>query len=258
MKVLNLTLLLILCCFSLQAQTPKKELKPEDDVRSKEHYQKLGSDVERLHKLRCGTFVQYNRDSLGTLNPWYVNMDEDSVLLYTTPVGNVSKDGYWVYHHQFMSNLPDMPLYAAFEQIIAHSRDSFEGVFYKCPVNIKLEDLQAGKKNPLEKINFKELEKLDEHIIYKRINYTEFYGYSEPYFQNASDKPEKKYTIDFYKITPEYIRFYSAKAASKLSLETISNLNPSDARFNIFLVRFYPEDISIFAELLKTTGKKGK
>jgi len=256
MKVINLTLFLFLCCLSLKAQTPKKALKLEDDVRSKEYYQKFGSDVERLHKLRCGVFVLHYEDSLGTLVPWYVNMNEDSVLLYTTPVGNISKDGYWLYHYQLMTNLPDMPIYNALEHIIAHSRDSFEGVFYKCPITVKLEDLQAGKKNPLEKINFKGLEKIDEHIIYRRINYTEFYGYTEPYFLNPSDKPSNTYTVDFYKMSVDHIRLYSMKIDSKFSLETIGGLNPLDVRFNAYLLRFYPEEISIFAELLKSRNKK--
>ena len=242
-----------ICQFSLPCAAQKKG-KDSKDVFSEEYYTQLGSNLERIHKLRLGIFVQYNQDTLGKLNAWKFNDGEDSVLLYTVPVGSINKDGYWVYHHQFISNMPDMPLYTAFEHIVPITRDSFVGHFYKSPISISLDDL-LGKTTAFEEIDLKGLEEMKEKIYYYKVDFTEFHAFSAPYFRSDRDKEEDRYSIDFYRITKESMRFFTVFNKGVVSMEKISKFSPPADRYRTFLLRFYPEKVSLFTERGRKKGR---
>lgn len=232
----------------------QKKVKESKDIFSEEYYTQLGSNLERLHKLRLGVFVQYNQDSTGKLNSWKFNDGEDSVLLYTVTVGTPNKDGYWVYHHQFISNMPDMPLYTAFEHIVPITRDSFVGNFYKSPISLSLNDL-LDKKNAFDDVDLKGLEEIDEKIYYYKKDFTEFHAFSVPYFRSDRDKEGEVYSIDFYRITKDHMRFFTVYNKGVISLDKISRFSPEADRYRTFLVRFYPQNISLFAESNRKRGK---
>lgn len=244
---------LIFSTHSLDAQ--RKKSKKSKDVLSEDYYTQLGSNLERLHKLRIGSFVQKNLDSTGVLRPWYVNAGEDSVMLYSRAVSDPSKDGYWVYHHQFMSNMPDMPLYTALEHIEAIDRDSFVGHFYECPIELTLGEAMQ-KKKPFKDVEFDKLELMEEKVYYWKVDYTEFHGFSEPYFRSDIDREKGKYHVDFYRITKEHIRFRSLTAKSKVSKQLIQKNIPKEKSFRTHLVRGYPEELSLFAEYVNNKRKR--
>jgi hypothetical protein len=258
MRSISLLLLVLFFSFSflstsVDAQRGNNKGKKSKDILSEEYYTQLGSNIERLHKLRAGSFIQKNMDTTGTLQPWYVNGGEDSVMLYSCVVGDPKKDGYWIYHHQFMSNMPDMPLYTALEHIEAIDRDTFVGQFYKCPVELSLEEVMT-KKNAFKEVEFDKLEKMDEKIHYWKVDYTEFHGFSEPYFQSDIDREKGNYHVDFYRITMAHMRFRSLNAKSKVSNDLIRKNIPKEETYRTHLMRVYPEDVALFAEFVG--GKK--
>ena len=106
---------LMLLLFSLSSTALLAQ--PAEAYLSEEHYKKLDGNLERLFHLRQGVFRQKNKTKSGELKSWYVNSGQDSVMLYTVALGNKYRDGYWLLHYQFMSNLPDMPVYPALEHI---------------------------------------------------------------------------------------------------------------------------------------------
>ena len=254
MRVFSYLFILLLLGIFVQSSNAQKKNKDSKDVLSEEYYTQLGSNIERLHKLRLGVFVQYNQDTTGKLNYWQFNDGEDSVLLYTVPAGNVNKDGYWVYHHQFISNMPDMPLYTAFEHIVPITRDSFVGHLYESPLSLSLDDL-LDKKSAFEDIDFKSLKEIDEKIYYYKVNFTEFHGFSVPYFRSDRDKEDDRYSIDFYRITKENMRFFTIYNKGEVSLDKIQAFMPNEKRFTTYLVRFYPEAVSLFAENNRRKGR---
>ncbi len=255
MRILSLLFLFFVGLFSTPLSAQKKPTKPENDILSEEYYKQMSSNIERLHKLRLGVFVQYNKDTTGALNAWKFNYDEDSVLLYTVEVGNVAKDGYWVYHHQFISNMPDMPLYTALENIVPVSRDSFVGYFYECPIKPTIEALHS-KKSPFNELDLKGLKRMEEEVYYVKVDFTEFHGFSVPYNANPA-QDEARYGVDFYKITKDHIRFFNvtAKKDSPLSVILDYQNKMPDERYRTYLVRFYPETIPLFSENSKKKGK---
>lgn len=94
------------------------------DVYDESYYQDLGNNMLRLLALRSGLFVQYRLKKDGTLNPW--KRGDDSLFLYTRPVGIPNRDGYWLLSQQFLSSLPAEPLVTWLEYIERINRDSFQ------------------------------------------------------------------------------------------------------------------------------------
>lgn len=257
MRVFSFLLLVFLIStFSVHTiDAQRNKSKKSKDVLSEDYYTQLGSNVERLHKLRIGSFVQKNMDSTGTLRPWYVNGGEDSVMLYSRAVSDPSKDGYWIYHHQFMSNMPDMPLYTALEHIEVIDRDTFIGHFYECPIELTLGEAMK-KKKPFKDVEFDKLKLMDEKVHYWKVDYTEFHGFSEPYFQSDKKREEGSYSVDFYQITKNHIRFRSLTAKSKVSNQLIRKNFPKDESFRTHLIRGYPEELALFAEYVNGKRKR--
>ncbi|EJF52394.1 hypothetical protein SapgrDRAFT_0651 [Saprospira grandis DSM 2844] len=231
---------------------------PAEAYLSKEHYKKLDGNLERLFHLRQGVFRQKNKTKSGELKSWYVNSGQDSVMLYTVALGNKHRDGYWLLHYQFMSNLPDMPVYTALEHITEINRDSLHGQMYKLPVEVKLSQLLKKPKKNLGKIklDLEELEALDEEIFYWKRDYNSFEGHSLPYFQNQAKREEKKYTIDYYYIHLDALCFMAKPAKTKVSIELVKKHIPKVESYKTFLLRSQAYQTAIFEDYFKKPKKR--
>jgi len=251
----NSYLMLFLFCLlsagGVQAQ-------PQNGYLSQEQYKTLDGNLERLFYLRQGVFRQKNKTKSGELKSWYVNDGQDSVMIYTVALGNKHRDGYWLLHYQFMSNLPDMPVYTSLEHITAISRDSLHGQMYKLPVKVKLSNLLKKPKKTLSKItlDLEELEASDEEIFYWKRDYNSFEGHSLPYFQNQSRREENKYTVDYYYLHLEALCFMAKPSNKKLSAEAVKQQLPNTNSYKTFLLRSQPYQTAIFNDYFKKPKKR--
>lgn len=178
---------------------------------SEDYYQKMNSNIDRLYHLKSGLFVQYQENLAdSSMQIWDFNDGEDSIVLFVQAVGEISKNGHWLYCRQFVSNMPETPVYEAYEHLEQISRDSFKGTYYKLPESIKWEEVM----NPeaLTAVDFEALEPNGELIFYNKISNVKFYGNSLPYKNPRIDAND--YRQDFYSYTPKEGQFRSRYADS--------------------------------------------
>lgn len=122
-------------------------------------YQGIQSNVARLHAMLTGSFIQYSnltpKETPNEYSVWKVNDGKDSVMLYSIPIGDPNKIGYWIYHYQTMTSLPDEPIYELFEELTEINRDTIKSVFYEAPksFNVPLETLYKEHKNAFKSLN---------------------------------------------------------------------------------------------------------
>lgn len=214
----------------------------QDEQATQDYYNKLGNNLERLQMLQSGIFVQYQeRLEEKTYGPWAFNDNEDSMMLYTQPVGIPNKDGYWVYTHQFISNNADKPVYSAFIKLEAtESRDSFKAVYYDALKPYTWEQVKA--KTVFNNFNFSELKPNGEIVYFVKENNYTFSGVSMRYKNPAPTNKEIKYRQDYYHFTPEEMSFRihlfvneddpDDKVMKVPVIEHLKRLNPQN---NVFL-----------------------
>jgi hypothetical protein len=187
----------------------KEEEKQAVDRFSDDYYQNMNSNIERLYHLKSGLFVQYQENLAdSSMQIWDFNDGEDSMILFVQPVGEVSKLGYWLYCRQFVSNMPESPVYEAYEHIEQISRDSFKGTYYALEEKVKWEDVQ--NQEVLTNVDFDQLEPNGELIFYYKKSNVKFHANSLPYENPRVDA--KDYRQDFYSYTPAEIQFRSRYA----------------------------------------------
>ncbi|MCH2043054.1 MAG: hypothetical protein MK212_02850 [Saprospiraceae bacterium] len=173
-----------------------------------EYYENLGKNICRLHHLMQGAFVSYSYDTAGQLQYWNVT-DGDSVVLYSKPIGEISKQGYWIYSYEFMTSLPNDPIYTSIKKIDQIDRDTFEISYYKSPKVYKLTEILDD--NFSNKLDFDDFIKTDKKVRYIRQNNTQFIGSSIIYEDPQCHCLRK----NIYDITPTSYEvssdFYSKK-----------------------------------------------
>jgi len=218
--VLSFTLLL--SCGS--TKNTKKSAKATDGptVFDDQYYQDLGKNILRLHNLMQGTFIAHSAETDENLKSWAVS-GGDSVVLLVTPLGEIAKDGYWTYSYEFMTSLPDDPIYTSIKQIKQISRDSFNVFYYKVPTKLRLKEVLD--KNILnETIKIDQLVAVDKSTLYVKNTAANFLGNSVMYEdkqcrclrQNSYDlKP------NFYKVQTDY---YDKETKEKLDKKKRPNL----------------------------------
>lgn len=174
-----------------------------------ETFSPIQSNIGRLTAMLAGEFVQYNNQNKEQVyRPWLVNNQKDSVVLYSIPVGEPNKVGYWMYHYQVMTSLPDEPIYEAFEEFIEINRDTIKSVYYEAPsdFNVPLEDLLKKHKYAFETVKLEKLEasNVAEKITYVRQNPLYFKGMT-PMIKDDQNKGH--YKRDHYEIRPSGILY---------------------------------------------------
>lgn len=153
MKPIHFLFLSSLITISFFACKTKKDAY-QLDIRSKRtHYQKLGSNLERIVEMERGLYFYKTRSyEDGTESVWGMNHGDtraqDTIFSLRTLVGDPLRDGYWVYHYMYSSVLPEEPLYMAWENYQQVSRDTFVKYFYE----VDTEPALAFKK--LQRSNF--------------------------------------------------------------------------------------------------------
>ena len=153
--------------------------------------------------MKSGVFVQYREYwAHNTIVPWKVNEGKDSMILFITPVGSSNKDGYWIYYHQFLSNLPNDPVYTAYEKLEMLSRDTFKGTYYNSPATFEWEKV-IKKDKSVSQLDFNSLEATGEEVFYVRKNATSFEGFSVIYKNITKSESHRKFRQDKYFYSPE-------------------------------------------------------
>ena len=125
---------------SVSASSSKKKSKSSQqttlvaaaNMREKSAYENISGNVQRLKAMMCGRFTVYSTssDPNGRVySTWLVNEGQDSVVVYTVPVGEASRLGHWLYQCQHMTSLPDEPIHEAFIALKAINRDSIVATY---------------------------------------------------------------------------------------------------------------------------------
>ncbi|MGH1334724.1 MAG: hypothetical protein ACRBFS_01245 [Aureispira sp.] len=182
-----------------------------DKVRDKSSYENIKGSVPRLQAMIAGRFTQYNTagDPNGKIySVWHVNEGKDSVVIYHIPVGDPNKDGYWMYHYQGLTSLPDEPVFTCFTKLEAVNRDSIIGHYYAVPedFSVTIPELLSTPKELFKDFDFKNLKAMEDKVYYVRQNPLKYIGTS-PLRPQGKAEDDKKYACEYYVITPERYTF---------------------------------------------------
>jgi hypothetical protein len=186
------SLTLVVSCQTSEKATIKNS-KLEAD-----YYVSLEKNIRRLYALSLGTFVAHVEPLINGNEVWKVS-GKDSVILYSRPLGEVDKDGYWILSYEFMTSLPNTPIYSSIKQIEQIERDSFRILYYECPKDLTLSEVLDDKyiKNSivLAKLKLK-----DKQTIFVRESASHFVGKSDRY----EDKEAGCLRQNIYELTHEH------------------------------------------------------
>lgn len=196
----------------------------ESSVFEAAYYQDLQRNIVRLHHLLQGTFTAHSGDQEQLLTSWTVS-GGDSVVLYSVPLGDVNKDGYWIYSYEFMTSLPDAPIYTSIKRLKQVSRDTVDVYYYKTkePVEVELLDLlDLTRLNA--KINLDSLILRDKKVRYGRKSSAHFIGKSLVY----EDPDRHCLRQNTYDVSPSFYQvetiFYDKQKHSILDIKNRPNL----------------------------------
>ncbi|MBL4648179.1 MAG: hypothetical protein JKY03_00480 [Aureispira sp.] len=204
--------------------TSKKNLEENSTVFETGYYQNLGKNIKRLHHLMQGTFIAHKENRTKNLESWRVS-EGDSVILYNVPLGDVGKEGYWIYSYEFMTSLPNKPIYTSIKEIKQQSRDTLEVLYYKTKnaMNLGLSEV-IDQKILNEKIRINELILIDKKVIYVKESVAQFIGYSKVY----EDKQFNCLRQNKYDLSPNYYKveaaFFDKENQEELLLKNRPNL----------------------------------
>lgn len=193
-------------CGSAPKNTLKKSKETKPSVFEPAYYQNLGKNIKRLHHLMQGTFIAYKEGASKNLESWEVS-EGDSVILYNVPLGDVERQGYWVYSYEFMTSLPNEPIYTSIKQIKQFSRDSLEVLYYTTvePTTIRLGDI-LDKEVLNKKIQLDDLLLRDKRVVYVKESAAHFIGYSKVY----EDEQFNCLRQNKYDLSPNYYKVETA------------------------------------------------
>jgi len=171
-------------------------------------YQSIRSNVARVQAMLSGKFVQQTRvDTFNNYVTWMVNDNQDSMVMYSIPVGDPNKNGHWLYHYQIMTSLPNEPIYEAFEKLTEVDRDSIHSRLYLPPANfnLPLSELLQKRKNAFASVKLDSLSADEDAGYYIRQN--------SLFFKNQTDiGPNAEYNVysmDIYEVHPTHMMFYT-------------------------------------------------
>jgi len=187
-----------------------------------QYYIDLKKNILRLHQLSLGTFVAHAATKKELEEVWNVT-GGDSVILYSVPLGDPLKDGYWILNYEFMTSLPNDPIYTSIKQYKQVDRDSFRVLYYRSPIELTLKSIL--KDGYLEKaIDLNKLKSRDKKVYYLRQSSAHFRGKSVVY----EDKDCNCLRQNVYDITPKAYAvssdFFDLKTKKKLDKSNRPNL----------------------------------
>ncbi len=172
--------------------------------------------MDRLIAMQTGTFLMYVDSTLEKLRL----SGSDSLLLFSCPVGNTNKDGYWLYQKMYMSSLPEQPLSTDFLHFTKVSRDSFHVEQFKGGKAFALADKQRSL---LREIDFETLESVECPIAFEKINQLTFEG-KTPVCTIDFDGGKTQIYANYFLLTPKGFYLKSAYYKQRTdSIEHVSN-----------------------------------
>jgi len=215
---------LLISCGFVPKSNLKKNIEEPPTIFEPAYYQDLGKNIKRLHHLMQGTFTAHKEGTSKKLESWNVS-EGDSVILYNVPLGNIEKEGYWIYSYEFMTSLPNQPIYTSIKQINQVSRDTLEVLYYKTkkPITLKLREV-IDKSILNEKIQLDELVLRNKKVVYVKQSASQFVGYSKRYEDPQFDcLRQNKYDLspNFYKVESA---FFDKENHHELLLDKRPNL----------------------------------
>ncbi len=206
--VLNALSILILSLLFTGCSSSIKTIKviPEHNY-SKEHYENLGNNINRLIEMRTGVFVQHLL-SEGVQELWKINEGQDSTIIIARKVGIPSRDGHWILTYTFMTHAHDDPLSVTLEKYVPSptSRDTILCRFYNAPESITWEQV-SDKDYVFDDLDLrKETQYRNQYITLARQSLMEYTGPTN--FIEASFLRDK-YDLrkDIYTISPQDSKF---------------------------------------------------
>ncbi len=179
------------------------------DPMTADYYLKYSGVEERLAQLMSGTFDCYSVRKKGT---WKVNNDKDSIMAYAIPVGDVNRQGTWVYREILMTNFPEEPAVQAFYKIEKISPDSL----------LVQEYWPKSKKNPYKGLQHKKVRNFNEEDLTTnycpfyviKLGQAEFHAYTPNRCKRNKDKKMSWVTSDL-RFLPEHTRSESKVYATE-------------------------------------------
>lgn len=220
-----LLILTVSCFFGCSSShSTSKTTASTSSVFEEAYYQDLQKNIVRLHHLLQGTFTAHAGSQTNEITSWTLS-EGDSVVLYSVPLGDVDKDGYWIYSYEFMTSLPDAPIYTSIKRLEQLNRDTVDVYYYdsKAPLAIQLIDLiDLSRLN--EKINLDDLVQRDKRVRYARQSSSHFVGTSLMY----EDPDRHCLRQNVYDISPNFYQvkatFYDKENHQDLSIKKRPNL----------------------------------
>lgn len=205
-----------------------------------EKYTNIQGALPRLQAMICGKYMQLtlSRDpEKKKYSPWRTRDGEDSMMIYQIPIGDHHKVGYWIYHYQFLTSLPNQPIYQAFSKMEVVNRDTIKAVYYEVPDGFKLDFNQkvSAIKASLEEIKWDKLKEKDEEVVfYERQNLIKYKGHSilRPYTKAKEEYYVRDFYIVGYNETLFGLEFFNKKGQSLVKnpaekLLKVAAVNPS-------------------------------
>ena len=228
-----ITIVLFYSCSTTTHQkipSPKAGFIKNEYITDEAQFSSIKSNVARLHSMLTGEYVQHIKiDTQKVYNVWTVNDGKDSVILCNIPIGDPRKNGYWVYHGQYMTSLTNEPLSSALEKLVVIDRDTILGYMYNAPTDFapSLATLKEKHRNAFGNLNIKQIEQ-EEHtqiITYVRQSPLLFRGNGQ--ISVLAQKPEWSKS-EHYTISPEgiimIIHVYDPQ-------ENMKKINTYDSKF---------------------------
>lgn len=214
--------MLLISCGNASKTTKDKTAQPISNVLEDQYYQDLGKNIVRLHHLMQGTFTAYSEEAAEKLKSWNVT-GGDSVVLISVPLGEVAKHGYWLYSYEFMTSLPNDPIYTTVKEIRMLSRDSFEVLHYKVDERITLKEV-LDNKTLNAKVLIDKLVATNKKTLFIRQTASSFVGSSILY----EDEQCKCMRQNIYDLNPYHYnveaKFYDKKTNAALEREKRPNM----------------------------------
>lgn len=200
---LSLSILtLFMSCLSSKNATTTSTATTHDKY-SKEYYNNLSSNKERIIELLSGTFVHRFKDpDVPEFTVWKVNDNMDSIIIHMIRVGNPNKDGYWIYRSQFMTHLPNEPFNSSLQKIESISRDTFKTVTYIPVKQYSIEEVLDPNFSKTVVLNG--LKSANQEVTYVQNpkDRTNFKGTSNLIDIPKNMKKQQKYIQEVYNISP--------------------------------------------------------
>lgn len=156
--------------------------------------------IKRLIAMQTGTFLMYTDSTATKIRP----SGSDTLILFSCPVGDPNKDGYWVYQKMYMSSIPDEPLSIDFLHFNKVSRDSFHVEQYKGDKKYAMADQRPSLFKELE---FNGLESVNCPLIFEKLDQLKFEG-TTPVCTIDFDGGKSQIYANLFRVTPQgfYLR----------------------------------------------------